>query len=178
MPTSKKLSASAKKSAKKKTATPHHHRHAPSKPHHILFYVILFFVVFGVTYTIFSNFSWAGHDTQITRIEPSTQGTYTGVTPCADCPGINTTLTLNEAPDGDPSTYSLNLTYQDRDTDFTETGKWTLSTWKGKPLITLVPQDSAQVTYYEVLSKNQVRQLDGDRNPIPESMPFTLTKEE
>lgn len=163
-----------KKQLAKKTV--HHHKHAPRGPHHILFYVILFFVVFGVTFTIFSNFQWAGQ-VDAPAAQKMYQGTYTGTTPCADCPGINTSLTLNENNYGNPTTYSLSLDYQGRDTSFTEKGAWTVSTWKNKPLITLVPQDSTQVTYYEVLSSSQIRQLDGDRNPIPESMPFTLTKE-
>lgn len=162
-----------KKSSQKNVT---HHKHAPHGPHHILFYIILFVVVFGVTYTIFSNFNWAG-SAETPMMQSTVQGTYTGVTPCADCPGIDTTLTLNENAYGNPTTYSLSLVYQERDSSFTETGAWTLSTWKNKPLITLVPKESAQVTYYEVLSNNQIRQLDGDRNPIPESIPFTLTKE-
>ena len=163
-----------KKQPVKKTA--HHHKHAPSGPHHILFYVILFFVVFGVTFAIFSNFQWVGQ-VEAPTAQNMYQGTYTGTTPCADCPGINTTLTLQENSYGNPTTYSLKLDYEERYTTSTEKGVWTVSTWKNKPLITLVPQDSTQITYYEVLSSNQIRQLDGDRNPIPESMPFTLTKE-
>lgn len=168
----------SKKSPQKKTASKpvHHHKHAPRGPHHILFYVILFFVVFGITYFVFSGLNIASDSSQM-QTQEMYQGTYTGVTPCADCPGIDTSLTLNENMYGNPTTYSLTLNYQERDTTFTETGTWTVSTWKNKPLITLVPKESTQVTYYEVLGNNQIRQLDGDRNQIPDSMPFTLTKE-
>ncbi|CAM3675175.1 hypothetical protein FSS13T_26580 [Flavobacterium saliperosum S13] len=37
-------------------------------------------------------------------------GTYEGVIPCADCPGIETELTLRE-----DKTYSLSVLYQDRE---------------------------------------------------------------
>jgi len=37
-------------------------------------------------------------------------GTYEGVIPCADCPGIETDLTLHE-----DKTYSLSILYQDRE---------------------------------------------------------------
>ena len=37
-------------------------------------------------------------------------GTYKGVIPCADCPGIETELTLRE-----DKTYSLSVLYQDRE---------------------------------------------------------------
>ena len=44
-------------------------------------------------------------------------GVYKGTLPAADCPGIETTLTL--APDG---SYALHLKYIDRDSEFDEKG--------------------------------------------------------
>ena len=49
------------------------------------------------------------------------EGTYKGVFPAADCPGIETTLTLN--PD---KTFSLHSVYIDRDSSFDEKGTYTL----------------------------------------------------
>lgn len=153
------------------------HRHAPHKPHHLLLYSVLFCIIFGATYILVSGFNWAGNEPVAEmNTENSLKGVYTGTTPCADCPGIKTTLTLSESASGHPTTYTLSLDYIDRDTKYTEKGKWTQSIWKNKTLITLVPQDSAQVTYYQVLSPTEIRQLDGERNDIPDSMPFTLTK--
>ena len=47
------------------------------------------------------------------------QGTYTGVFPAADCPGIDMRLTLKK--DG---TYSLHMKYLDRDSEFDEKGAY------------------------------------------------------
>jgi uncharacterized lipoprotein NlpE involved in copper resistance len=56
-------------------------------------------------------------------------GTYTGVLPCADCPGIETTLVLkgNE-------TYRLETRYQGKDDEasYVEEGSWTLKDDKVK----------------------------------------------
>lgn len=163
---------------KKKPSTSNRiHRNAPSKPHHVLLYSILFLAVFGVTYVIVSGFNWAPSETHVElNTANPLQGIYTGTTPCGDCPGIKTTLTLTTTPSGDPMTYTLNMEYIDRATQNTEKGKWTQSVWKDKTLITLVPQDSTQVTYYTVLNSSEIRQLDGDRNEIPAGLPFTLTK--
>ena len=49
------------------------------------------------------------------------RGTYQGVLPAADCPGIETTLTLK--PDG---TYSLHEEYLERDARFDAEGAYTL----------------------------------------------------
>lgn len=49
-------------------------------------------------------------------------GTYAWTTPCADCPGIDTSLELS-----DDMTYSMSVAYQDRDvTPETTTGTYSL----------------------------------------------------
>lgn len=46
-------------------------------------------------------------------------GVYEGTLPCADCPGIKTTLVLKA-----DQTYTLTQDYQKGDSVFHETGKW------------------------------------------------------
>src|SRR5690606_39751528 len=46
-------------------------------------------------------------------------GTYSGVFPCADCPGIKTTVTLNS-----DETFTYEGEYQERDTKIEDTGKF------------------------------------------------------
>ena len=82
-------------------------------------------------------------------------GVYKGTLPAADCPGIETTLTL--APDG---SYALHLKYIDRDSEFDEKGAYKV---KGN-LLTLTPMDG-QPEYYKV-EENQVRKLDADKQPV------------
>ena len=48
-------------------------------------------------------------------------GAYKGTLPAADCPGIETTLTL--APEG---SYALHVKYIDRDSEFDEKGAFTV----------------------------------------------------
>lgn len=100
---------------------------------------------------------------------------YSGTTPCADCSGIKTTLTLSE----NPNTYNLNLNYEGKNTSFTEQGTWTKSFWKTNPpkLVYTLISNSGNKTYYQVLSFTRIRQLDGEGNPIPDNMPFTLIRE-
>lgn len=83
-------------------------------------------------------------------------GTYEGTLPAADCPGIQTTLTLN--PDG---TYKVHLKYIDRDSEFDEKGAFTV---KGN-LLTLIPSDGGQPEYYKV-EENRVRRLDAEKQPV------------
>lgn len=82
-------------------------------------------------------------------------GVYKGTLPAADCPGIETTLTL--APDG---SYALHLKYIDRDSEFDEKGAYKV---KGN-LLTLTPMDG-QPEYYKV-EENQVRKLNADKQPV------------
>lgn len=55
-------------------------------------------------------------------IQKDITGNYVGTLPCADCPGIETILTLRS-----DMTYELVETYQDRDAVFTSGGHWSYS---------------------------------------------------
>ena len=83
-------------------------------------------------------------------------GTYEGTLPAADCPGIQTTLTL--APDG---SYALHLKYIDRDSEFDEKGAFTVK----ENLLTLTPSEGGQPQYYKVEEK-RLRRLDAEKQPV------------
>ncbi|WP_317342088.1 copper resistance protein NlpE [Alistipes dispar] len=81
------------------------------------------------------------------------RGTYRGVLPAADCPGIETTLTLK--PDG---TYSLHEEYLERNARFDAEGAYTLH----GNLLTLEGSDT---TWYKV-EENRLRRLTTDRKEV------------
>lgn len=83
-------------------------------------------------------------------------GTYCGTLPGADCPGIETTLTL--LPEGQ---YTLHLKYLERDAEFDETGRFAVD----GNLLTLSPSDGETPGYYRI-EENRLRHLDADRKPI------------
>lgn len=58
---------------------------------------------------------------EVVRLPKSLPASWSGTLPCADCPGIATTLTL--FPDG---SYRLRELYEDRPGDFFEAGLWEL----------------------------------------------------
>ena len=75
------------------------------------------------------------------------QGTYAGTLPAADCPGIETRLTLKK--DGD------------RDAEFDTKGGYSV---RGN-LLTLTPENGEEVEYYKV-EENRLRRLDADKQPV------------
>ena len=83
------------------------------------------------------------------------EGTYNGVLPAADCPGIETTLTLN--PD---KTFNLHSVYIDKNASFDEKGTYTVK----ESLLTL-KEKSGEESYYKV-EENRLRQLDMDKKEI------------
>lgn len=83
------------------------------------------------------------------------EGTYKGVLPAADCPGIETTLTLN--PD---KTFTLHAVYLDKNSSFDEKGTYTVK----EDLLTL-QEEGGELSYYHV-GENHLRKLDGDKKEI------------
>ena len=96
------------------------------------------------------------------------EGTYKGVFPAADCPGIETTLISN--PD---KTYTLHSVYIDRDSSFDDKGTYTL---KGN-LLTL-KEENGEISYYKV-EENRVRLLTDDTQEITGALAdhYILNKE-
>ncbi|MDO9162597.1 MAG: YbaY family lipoprotein, partial [Methylococcaceae bacterium] len=84
--------------------------------------------------------------------------TFVGVTPCADCSGIEQTLTLRA--DG---VYRLRRVYQGKpDGSFTELGRWSTDT-SGKRLTLL---SGTELSLLEVIDSDTLRQLDRLGQPI------------
>jgi|GEM_PF-5333793 len=108
-------------------------------------------------------------------------GVFQGVTPCADCPGIDTRLTLVQTDANNAEgTYELSLTYLESDVDpYVQTGIWT--TERGTPtdadatVYALDPDMPDQTTRYLRTSAITIRQLDREGNEIDANLPFDLT---
>ncbi|WP_086108899.1 envelope stress response activation lipoprotein NlpE [Xenorhabdus vietnamensis] len=98
----------------------------------------------------------------------STEKVFSGVIPCADCSGIETTLQL--AKDG---TYILGQTYleaKSEENTFFETGHWAIN---GKKII-LSNQDGKK-SYYLINGEN-LDMLDINGEPIQSSFNYELDK--
>lgn len=96
-------------------------------------------------------------------------GSYTGVIPCADCPGINIQITLNE-----DETYQLSYQYIDsKSTPESFSGKFTWD--ETGNTITL---DIKDIPPYYKVGENKLIQLDMEGNPITGELAdnYILTK--
>ena len=109
-------------------------------------------------------------------------GAYRGVLPCADCPGIDTTVRLFADPRGaeDHGRYLIRSSYQERNTTNTELGTWTLE--KGTPsdasasVYVLKPKAGNGVTNFLRVGDSEIKQLDADRKPFTGTVNFTLKR--
>ena len=107
---------------------------------------------------------------------------YRGVLPCADCPGIDTTVRLFADPSGaeDHGRYLIRSSYQERNTTNTEIGTWTLE--KGTPndpsasVYVLKAKTGNGATNYLVVGDNEIKQLDSNRKPFTGTVNFTLKR--
>lgn len=96
--------------------------------------------------------------------------TFTGVLPCADCPGIDFTLDL--MPD---QTYALRRVYRDRPVTAyaDELGRWAL----GSDGATLMLQSAGEPAFFEMVDHSTLRQLDRQARPIRTSANLDLRRQ-
>lgn len=107
--------------------------------------------------TVVEQEAFTGQDGHTTQNSVDWDGTYQGVIPCADCPGIEVTIVLN--PDG---TFQRQDVYQDKaDGTLKETGTFTWD--KSGRIVTLKGKD--QISQFQVREGNMVM-LDTDGNII------------
>src|SRR5580698_3233923 len=135
---------------------------------------------------IYSPKASAQDATQQQKAPNATRGillaAYRGVLPCADCPGIDTTVRLFADPSGaeDHGRYVTRSAYQERNTTNTEAGTWTLQ--KGTPadanasVYVLKPKSGNGVTNFLIIDDNEIKQLYADRKPFPGTVNFTLKR--
>ena len=99
-------------------------------------------------------------------------GTFSGTLPCADCPGIDTTLQLRA-----DNTFALGETYRERKvTPSRLEGTWTAE--EGGSRIRLDPNSkSEQDRLYAVVSRDQLTQLDQAGKPVPGALDFSLKRD-
>ena len=98
-------------------------------------------------------------------------GTYAGILPCADCPGIDTSIAFT--PEGG---YTMSEIYQDSEgSSFTGKGTWTVRE-DGKTLL-LDPEDKEEYDHwYEVVSPTELRMLDREGKPIDSKLDYSLRR--
>ncbi|MES2341323.1 MAG: copper resistance protein NlpE [Pseudomonadota bacterium] len=107
---------------------------------------------------------------------------FSGLLPCADCPGLKTELTLTrDAPYSRDGTYRLVETYLERGAPFTTTGKWgALRGDAVDPDATVYELDPDKPNgarhFLRVGNDEALKALDGDMKPLPDSLPSTLKR--
>lgn len=107
---------------------------------------------------------------------------FSGLLPCADCPGLKTELTLTrDAPYSGDGTYRLVETYLERGAPFTSTGVW--GTLRGDAIdpdatvYELNPEKAEGRRHFKRVGNDEaLKVLDGDMKPLPDSLPSTLKR--
>ncbi|MDC0610589.1 copper resistance protein NlpE [Vibrio sp.] len=100
------------------------------------------------------------------------QGTYKGTLPCADCDGIETTLTLNS-----DETYTLEENYLGKkDGQIDSKGSFT---WDKSGTIVTLQNDKGDTPVEYSVSENQITKLDNNGEPIKGDLAqlYNLNKE-
>ena len=107
---------------------------------------------------------------------------FTGVLPCADCPGIRTTLTLKrKGPGWAEGTYRLSETYIDRGGPHMTTGDWTTlrgdAADENATVYELDPDHAERARHFRRVGPDRaLKALDRDLKPWPKGLPDTLKR--
>ena len=112
---------------------------------------------------------FAGTNNAADRTQPvlgHLPATFTGMLPCADCPGIEYHLDLFPA-----GYYFMRMTYLGRNTHFDEIGRWSTSVG-GRKLI--LHGAAASKTQFAIGQAKTLRVLDGNGNEIPTKLDYDL----
>lgn len=89
---------------------------------------------------------------------------FSGVLPCADCPGIRHQLDL--WPDGG---YALRRDYIDRDGTVDALGRWHVDPSRGALVLT-----GPEVVEWQILGNGHLRLMDQEGRPIESELPYGL----
>lgn len=94
---------------------------------------------------------------------------YSGVLPCADCPGIRYELDLRS-----PSVYFARMTYLERPSTFYEIGEWSL-TPDGKELVLRGGGETPEM--FAIKDSKTLRKLDGEGKEIASGLNYDITRQ-
>lgn len=104
-------------------------------------------------------------------------GPFSGTLPCADCPGIETVLTLYfDAQTNEPVKYFANETYINQTSPLSGQGKFIKIDKDGKTLFQIEPEDPELSKYYLQVNENTLRQLDRNGNEFANKTSYELKK--
>ena len=128
----------------------------------------------------------ASSNNQIQLPDNNSTTVFEGTLPCADCNGIQTTLTLYQNKSKNQYTYRLHEVYlgQNNDKTFDTYGKWiALKGTQEDPKAIVYqlsiqnedPEDSDVVNYL-VINKNSIKLIDDEMNEFESKANYTLTK--
>jgi copper homeostasis protein (lipoprotein) len=108
--------------------------------------------------------------------ETEITGIYAGDLPCADCPGITETLTLNPSETPGHGRYILEDLYQERSPEpFKTTGSWKIN----KPgILELIPDSpESQPQYFQITKEGNLQMLDSNMQIINSPFNSILQKQ-
>jgi copper homeostasis protein (lipoprotein) len=106
---------------------------------------------------------------------------YSGITLCADCSGIKTTLVLEKDAQDAPTSYAMTEVYVGKTVSPRKSsGTWTIlrgdATDKDATVYQLHPAGSASVTSFVKTNEDELQMLDGNLGELPASLPHTLKR--
>ncbi len=104
-------------------------------------------------------------------------GPFSGILPCVDCPGIETTITFYfDSQTNEPVKYFANETYINQTSPLSGQGKLIKIDKDGKTIFQIEPDDPELSKYFLQVDENTLRQLDRNGNEYANKTKYELKK--
>lgn len=104
-------------------------------------------------------------------------GPYSGVLPCADCPGIKTDINFYyDSQTNQPVKYFQTETYIGQTSPLSSQGKFITLEKNGQTILQIDPDDPELTRLYQKINDKSIKLLDKNGNEIKSSLNYTLVK--
>lgn len=142
---------------------------------------LIFCLVLSLVFVTGCKAQTVSSTTETTTSTPAPElikvGPFYGTLPCADCPGIETVLTLYfDVQTNEPVKYFANETYINQTSPLSGQGKFIKIDKDGKTLFQIEPEDPELSKYYLQVNENTLRQLDRNGNEFANKTSYELKK--
>ncbi len=141
-----------------------------------IIYLIAAFLIIGCNNSAYEKSENIVSEEIVENPLPEVLGTYDGILPCANCPGIEISLEIREGGDYHKTQVYLNDTSEAAQNTFDDFGKWRFSTDSTYLELNYDLHDINLHEFWQIINNDELRLMDENAQPIKSEFNYSLKK--